>query len=41
VRIDAHIHLLPDDYRAADWDSGYSESESTGTATLGDHFRNR
>src|SRR5437762_1907844 len=31
--------LKSDDYRT-DWDS-YSESESTGTATLGDHFRNR
>jgi small subunit ribosomal protein S1 len=31
--------LKSDDYRT-DWES-YSESESTGTATLGDHFRNR
>ncbi len=31
--------LKSDDFRP-DWES-YSESESTGTATLGDHFRNR
>jgi small subunit ribosomal protein S1 len=31
--------LKSDDYRT-DWES-YSETESTGTATLGDHFRNR
>jgi small subunit ribosomal protein S1 len=31
--------LKSDDYRA-DWES-YSENEGTGTATLGDHFRNR
>ena len=31
--------LKSDDYRT-DWES-YSESEGTGTATLGDHFRNR
>ncbi len=31
--------LKSDDYRA-DWEA-YSESEGTGTATLGDHFRNR
>jgi small subunit ribosomal protein S1 len=31
--------LKSDDFRP-DWDS-YSESEGTGTATLGDHFRNR
>jgi small subunit ribosomal protein S1 len=31
--------LKSDDYRT-DFES-YSESESTGTATLGDHFRNR
>ena len=31
--------LKSDDYRT-DWDS-YSENEGTGTATLGDHFRNR
>jgi small subunit ribosomal protein S1 len=33
--------LKSDDYKSADWESGYSESEGTGTATLGDHFRNR
>src|SRR5207253_591728 len=32
--------LKSDDYRT-DWDSYASESEGTGTATLGDHFRNR
>jgi small subunit ribosomal protein S1 len=31
--------LKSDDYRT-DWES-YSESEGTGTATLGDHFKNR
>jgi small subunit ribosomal protein S1 len=31
--------LKSDDYRT-DWES-YSETEGTGTATLGDHFRNR
>src|ERR1044071_1635940 len=31
--------LKSDEYRA-DWEA-YSESEGTGTATLGDHFRNR
>ena len=31
--------LKSDDYRT-DWES-YSENEGTGTATLGDHFRNR
>ena len=31
--------LKSDDYRA-DWDA-YSEAEGTGTATLGDHFKNR
>ena len=31
--------LKSDDYRS-DWEA-YSESEGTGTATLGDHFRNR
>jgi small subunit ribosomal protein S1 len=31
--------LKSDDYRA-DWEA-YSEGEGTGTATLGDHFRNR
>jgi len=31
--------LKSDDYRP-DWES-YSENEGTGTATLGDHFRNR
>src|SRR5215813_4928151 len=31
--------LKSDDYRA-DWEA-YAESEGTGTATLGDHFRNR
>jgi small subunit ribosomal protein S1 len=31
--------LKSDDYRT-DWD-GYSDEESSGTATLGDHFRNR
>src|SRR5207237_293849 len=32
--------LKSDDYRS-DWESYASESEGTGTATLGDHFRNR
>src|SRR5437762_2460928 len=32
--------LKSDDYRP-DWESYSSEGESTGTATLGDHFRNR
>ena len=32
--------LKSDDYRG-DWESYSSESEGTGTATLGDHFRNR
>jgi small subunit ribosomal protein S1 len=31
--------LKSDDYRA-DWET-YSETSGTGTATLGDHFRNR
>jgi len=31
--------LKSDDYRA-DWEA-YAETEGTGTATLGDHFRNR
>jgi small subunit ribosomal protein S1 len=31
--------LKSDDYRS-DWEA-YSENEGTGTATLGDHFRNR
>ena len=31
--------LKSDDYRT-DWEA-YSESEGTGTATLGDHFKNR
>jgi small subunit ribosomal protein S1 len=31
--------LKSDDYRT-DWEA-YSENEGTGTATLGDHFRNR
>jgi ribosomal protein S1 len=31
--------LKSDDYRT-DWEQ-YQESEGTGTATLGDHFRNR
>jgi small subunit ribosomal protein S1 len=31
--------LKSDDYRS-DWET-YSEGEGTGTATLGDHFRNR
>src|SRR5436190_415425 len=32
--------LKSDDYRT-DWDSYSSDNEGTGTATLGDHFRNR
>jgi small subunit ribosomal protein S1 len=32
--------LKSDDYRT-DWESYASENEGTGTATLGDHFRNR
>jgi small subunit ribosomal protein S1 len=32
--------LKSDDYRG-DWESYSSEGEGTGTATLGDHFRNR
>ena len=32
--------LKSDDYRT-DWDSYSSEGDSTGTATLGDHFKNR
>jgi small subunit ribosomal protein S1 len=32
--------LKSDDYRT-DWDSYASEGEGTGTATLGDHFKNR
>jgi hypothetical protein len=32
--------LKSDDYRS-DWESYSSEGEGTGTATLGDHFRNR
>ena len=31
--------MKSDDYRS-DWEA-YAESEGTGTATLGDHFRNR
>jgi hypothetical protein len=29
-----------DEYRGGDWES-YQDGEGTGTATLGDHFRNR
>src|SRR6187399_2417452 len=39
-KIGLSIRALKSDEFRADWEA-YSESEGTGTATLGDHFRNR
>jgi small subunit ribosomal protein S1 len=39
-KIGLSIRALKSDEYRADWET-YSESEGTGTATLGDHFRNR
>jgi small subunit ribosomal protein S1 len=39
-KIGLSIRAMKDDQFRADWES-YQESEGTGTATLGDHFRNR
>ena len=39
-KIGLSIRALKSDEYRADWES-YSESSGTGTATLGDHFRNR
>ena len=39
-KIGLSIRALKSDEFRADWEQ-YSDSEGTGTATLGDHFRNR
>ena len=39
-KIGLSIRALKSDEFRADWET-YQESEGTGTATLGDHFRNR
>jgi hypothetical protein len=39
-KIGLSIRALKGEEYRTDWDS-YQESEGTGTATLGDHFRNR
>jgi small subunit ribosomal protein S1 len=39
-KIGLSIRALKSDEYRADWET-YQESEGTGTATLGDHFRNR
>ena len=40
-KIGLSIRALKSDDFKPDWDSFTSEAESTGGATLGDHFRNR
>jgi len=39
-KIGLSIRAMKDDQFRGDWET-YQESEGTGTATLGDHFRNR
>ena len=39
-KIGLSIRAMKSDEYRADWEA-YSEHEGTGTATLGDHFRNR
>ncbi len=39
-KIGLSIRALKSDEYRSDWET-YSENEGTGTATLGDHFRNR
>ena len=39
-KIGLSIRAMKDDQFRSDWEA-YQENEGTGTATLGDHFRNR
>jgi small subunit ribosomal protein S1 len=39
-KIGLSIRAMKDDQFRSDWET-YQENEGTGTATLGDHFRNR